>query len=300
MDIDHQVLTSVILALYKFYDITINMHLDPPLPLEENSREFSITLPFGTKSPESFADAENYFVCTTPEKPLNNRSSTCLQGMNDDESWSCSPYPESHVVCGHYGVFSFKYPNFQVSETTNDIRMYVRRSGGGYGNVTISYYIKHFTTNDSDLIATASYTTLQQLNFDDGVIERSFKISILDDNIVEENEVFQVVLEVPEGGGSVGAQFRANVTIVDNDLPLISAKLSKLLQNTTKTTAGVPFSVFVQAVAANGKPLTMGGERFLGLIENDLSAWSQPPSGSQRNYLRVPCNLTDLGRHSTA
>ena len=109
---------------------------------------------------------------------------------------------------------------------------------------------------------------------------------------MEENEVFQVVLEVPEGGGSVGAQFRANVTIVDNDLPLISAKLSKLLQNTTSTTAGVTFSVYVQAVAANGISLTMGGERFLGLIENDIQAWS---SGSQRNYLRVPCNITDLG-----
>lgn len=201
------------------------------------------------------------------------------------------------MVCGHYGVFSFRYPNFRVEENTTDIRMYVHRSGGGYGNVTINYFIKHFTTNDSDLVATARYTTLQQLDFSEGVIERSFKITILDDNIVEEDEVFQVVLEVPEGGGSVGAQFRANVTIVDNDLPLLSAKLSKLLENTTSSVAGEAFTVHIQAVAADGRPLNMGGDAFVAVIENDVSQWTQPrtSSSSQRNYLRTVCHVTDLG-----
>ena len=270
---------------------------DPKLPDEELTREFSITLPFGTKSPESFADAENYFVCTTPANPLKNNSITCDQGLNNDEFWSCRDYPESHVVCGHYGIFSFRYPNFVVNETTSNIRMYVSRSGGGYGNVTINYFIKHFTTNDSDLIATAAYTTSQTLNFEDGVIERSFLITILDDNIVEENEVFQVVLEVPEGGGSVGAQYRANVTIIDNDIMLISPKLSKVLQNTTSAVAGTPFSVFVKAVAADGNPLRTGGERFLALIENDENQWANPgtPTSSQRNSLRLPCTVNDLG-----
>ena len=33
-----------------------------------------------------------------------------------------------------------------------------------------------------------------------GIVERTFLINILDDNLVEEDEVFQVVLEIPEGG----------------------------------------------------------------------------------------------------
>ena len=126
-------------------------------------------MPFGTKSPESFADAENYFVATTPDKPLKSQSISCDQGLKDDETWSCNSYPESHVVCGHFGIFSFRYPNYAVTEKTKDIRMYVRRSGGGYGHVRISYFIKHFTTNDSDLIATAAYTTSQQLDFYPGI-----------------------------------------------------------------------------------------------------------------------------------
>jgi hypothetical protein len=140
------------------------------LPKEEEIREFSITLPFGTKSPESFAEAENYVVVTTPETALNKKAQTCSQGLRDDASWNCTSFEESHIVCGHYGVFSFLFPNYEISEGAKFIRMYVQRTGGGYGNVSISYYIQHYTTNDSDVVATARYTTNQVLNFADGTI----------------------------------------------------------------------------------------------------------------------------------
>jgi len=42
--------------MYYFY-------ADPALADEEVTREFGITLPFGTKSPESFADAGTFQVC---------------------------------------------------------------------------------------------------------------------------------------------------------------------------------------------------------------------------------------------
>ena len=131
-------------------------------------REFGITLPFGTKSPESFADAENYFVASTSDQPLNQSAISCTQGNNQDESWECEPFETSHIVCGHYGVFTFVYPNYAISESNSTIQMQVRRTGGGYGHVNINYYIKHFTTNDSDLIATAPYTTVQRLSFEPG------------------------------------------------------------------------------------------------------------------------------------
>jgi hypothetical protein len=77
-------------------------------------------------------------------------------------------------------------------------------TGGGYGNVRIGYNIKHFSTNDSDLSATAIYTSSQTLSFSEGVVEQSFLIRIINDNLVEENEVFQVYLDVPKGGGYLG------------------------------------------------------------------------------------------------
>lgn len=141
---------------------------DPPLPAEEISREFSITLPFGTKSPESFAEAENYFVCSTSDNPLQDNAKTCSQGEQMDASWNCTKFIESHVVCGHYGTFSFQYPNYEITENGEFIRLFVQRTGGGYGNVTVRYFIKHYTTNDSDVSATAFYTTTQTLTFEEG------------------------------------------------------------------------------------------------------------------------------------
>lgn len=142
--------------------------IDPELPIEERHREFSITLPFGTKSPDSFAEAENYYVCTTPDNPLRNHSVSCIQGLNNDASWDCTPFKESHIVCGHKGIFTFSYPNYVIPESTNQMQMNVYRSGGGYGSVSIRYYINHISTNDSDLIPTAHYTTSQKLIFEPG------------------------------------------------------------------------------------------------------------------------------------
>ena len=133
----------------------------------------SITLPFGSKSAESFAEAENFFVASTPNHPLLNASITCDQGLNNDEFWTCTPFKASHTVCGHFGVFKFDYPNYQVNEKTKYIRLGVSRSGGGYGDVTVNYYVKHFTTNDSDLISTAPYTTIQKLTFASGKLRFS-------------------------------------------------------------------------------------------------------------------------------
>ena len=130
-----------------------------------------------------------------------------------------------------------------------------------------------------------------------GVVEISFLITILDDNIVEENEVFQVVLEVPEGGGSVGAQFRTNVTIIDNDRLLLAPKLTKSNQNTTLARAGESFSTTVRAVAATGHDLPGGGERFFAVIENNLKQWQEPGSrqAGQRNAIRQACVVTSDG-----
>jgi len=129
-----------------------------------------------------------------------------------------------------------------------------------------------------------------------GTVEISFLITILDDNIVEENEVFQVVLEVPEGGGSVGAQFRTNVTIVDDDLPLLSPKLSKSQENTTIARAGQGFTTTINAFAATGHALPGTNERFYALIENNLQQWQSPGSVTgQRNALRQVCTVTSAG-----
>ena len=130
-----------------------------------------------------------------------------------------------------------------------------------------------------------------------GIVQLSFLLTIIDDNVPEENEVFQVVLETPNGGGSVGAQFRANVTIIDDDLYQLAPKLTYPLVDYVNITAGHPFQVPILARAATGNPMTTGGDRFLAILENDLNAFTSrdPAFRYQRSTNRVVCNETDTG-----
>jgi hypothetical protein len=128
-------------------------------------------------------------------------------------------------------------------------------------------------------------------------VERTFLISILDDNEVEEDEVFQVVLEIPEGGGSLGTQFRANVTITDDDGGKLSPKFSKHVETSTTSVAGEHFSMSIQGVYAAGDAMVTGGERFLSVAENDNDAWSRADiqGRGQRQARRSQNDVTDLG-----
>ena len=269
---------------------------DSALPLEESSRELSITIPFGSKSSESFNEAEAYQVVPATNGYLKDNAMDCDQGLYNNDTITCVPRVASHKVCGHNGVFKFRYPTYVVSESSKTFRVYVERSGGGYGQVDITYYIRHFTTNNSDLVATAQYTTNQRLSFAPGVISNSFLVMILDDNVVEEDEVFQIVLETPEGGGSVGPQFRANVTILDDDINKLAPKLTKPLVNSLSVKAGLPFSFQVQAKTSQGNMIT-GGEKFYALLESSLSKWAKPgtPTLSQRNAVRNVLSVIDNG-----
>ena len=130
-----------------------------------------------------------------------------------------------------------------------------------------------------------------------GVVRLSFLIRILDDPLVEDNEMFQLVLQTPEGGGSLGAQFRANVTILDNDRSRTSASLTTTLIDSVHVVAGESFVVPLKAYLADGYPQTIGGEVFYAVVENDFDLWINPgtPSGSQRNSPRLVCSIFDNG-----
>jgi hypothetical protein len=258
-------LTSARRSGYRAFDLK--------LPIEEETRELSITLPLGTKSAESFSEAENFVVVGSKDStPLNANTRNCSQGEDGTDVWHCSNFPASHKVCGHYGVFRWKYPNYRVPESYGYLPLTVMRSGGGYGAVRITYHIEHITTTDSDVSATAQYTTSQELSFDAGVVETTFRINILQDNIIEDDEVFQLVLEYPIGGGSLGPQYRANVTIVDDDINALSPSETSLSSDEVTVRAGESFALTIEAVsAATGDRMTSGGQSFYAVVENNAS-----------------------------
>lgn len=248
------------------------------IPFDDIEREFSISLPFGTQNPEAFAEAETYQLQTSVPS-LREVAVSCAQGLYFNATWSCSPTPISHVVCGHAGVFAFTYPNYVVAETIGFLRLSVRRSGGGAFPASVRYSLIHINTTNSDVSATAPYTSSQTLLFDTGIIEMSFLVTIFDNPFAETSRVFQIVLE-PPSAGSLGPQCRTNVTIIEGNNTLdanqVNSFISTIPSSSTPTNssnglvasviAGSEFSAVVGITARNGGNTSITIPSVLALI----------------------------------
>ena len=191
---------------------------DPDLTQDELDRAISVTLPFGSQREEAFLDAETYFLWyDTPD--LRNGSVTCEQGQHDDRRWVCERKYTSHRICGNPGTISLSSPTYEIAEDAGKIPITVTRTGGGFGEIGISYDLLHISTDNSDFTDTMYYTSSQDLTFPAGVIELVFYITINDDVEVEGNEIFQIRLYNPVNGGTAGNTMTAFITILDDELP---------------------------------------------------------------------------------
>ena len=125
----------------------------------------------------TFDEAEQYFLADPRHVPLNASSVACDQRTNNmNSSFICHPFQTSNIVCGHNGVFSFLSPQYEILEDASHIRLTIKRTGGGIGNVSVSYAVNHISTDNSDLTATESYTIEQTLFFDYHEVQKSFLI----------------------------------------------------------------------------------------------------------------------------
>lgn len=166
---------------------------DPDLTTDEINRAISVTLPFGSQREEAFLDAETYYLWyDTPD--LRNASTGCEQGQHDDRRWVCERKYTSHRICGNPGTISLSSPTYEIAEDAGQIPITVTRTGGGFGEIGISYDLLHITTDNSDFTDTMYYTSSQDLRFPAGVISLTFYIPINDDVDVEGNEIFQIRL----------------------------------------------------------------------------------------------------------
>ena len=169
---------------------------DPPLPIDELTRELSVTVPFGSTQADAFYDAEHYFLVDDPSLvPLNESAVECHQGLHSDDSITCLPYNlTSHITCGNYGTITFDSPEYAVREDGKQIRLTVRRSGGGVGEVAVSCSLYPITAGYEDFTPTAYYTANQTIVFRQGQIRASFLVTINDDRIMVSHSLFYDVM----------------------------------------------------------------------------------------------------------
>ncbi|KAL3778635.1 hypothetical protein HJC23_001584 [Cyclotella cryptica] len=270
---------------------------DPPLPIDELTRELSVTVPFGSIQEDAFYDAEHYFLVDPALIPLKESAVECHYGLSLDDSISCVPYNmTSHIMCGNHGTITFDSPEYAVREDARHLRITLQRSGGGVGEASVAYSIYPITAGYEDVTPTAHYTTNQTVVFRHGQIRASFLVTINDDRMMERNETFSVHLSNPTPSGEVrlGTQQRTIVTIIDDDAHrTCSAKTTSghSEMDLGQTEAGVPLKFTLAATSCFGEAQNSGGDTF--------KALARKLGAEQRDYrLKSPStfgSFDDLG-----
>lgn len=129
-------------------------------------------------------------------------------------------------VSASFGLFSLQNTAYDVVENAGQIEIVVERSGGFFGEVSVSYSTRRLGeglspfAQDADFVQPGDYDGhFAPLVFSAGVQQQSFFISIIDDLKPEVAETFEVYLLDPTGGAQLGSieQTQATVTIVDDD-----------------------------------------------------------------------------------
>ncbi|HYN20154.1 MAG TPA: choice-of-anchor Q domain-containing protein [Thermoanaerobaculia bacterium] len=118
-----------------------------------------------------------------------------------------------------FGSVQFSVAGYVVNENGVTAMISVTRTGGSEGAVSVD-----FSTTDGTANQPADYLTAAgTLNWADGDdAPKVFQVTIVDDAIDEPNETVNLFLANPQGGAALGAQDTAELTILDNDEPVVS------------------------------------------------------------------------------
>jgi formylglycine-generating enzyme required for sulfatase activity len=114
------------------------------------------------------------------------------------------------------GTLQFESATYSVAEGEDQIRIYVSRTDGSSGAVSVDY-----ATSDGTALAGSDYTAASgTLSWADGDTEGKYvDVAIIDDAVSEEAKVFTVTLS-NVSGGELGSRSQATVTILDTDVAI--------------------------------------------------------------------------------
>jgi len=112
------------------------------------------------------------------------------------------------------GRFEFGAASYSVNENGGSVEITINRLNGSDGAVTIDWQTQDATATSSQDFGGIAQTPL---TFADGETSRTETITIINDDVVESNETFNVRLSNPTGGASIGALTTTAVTITNDD-----------------------------------------------------------------------------------
>ncbi|XP_041376199.1 adhesion G-protein coupled receptor V1-like [Gigantopelta aegis] len=118
---------------------------------------------------------------------------------------------------GAKGVFVFRSDSrrMTVNEMNINISLGIIREGGLYGNVSVFYYAQGIT--EGAVLGTDYSVQPTELLFAAGERHKDIVVRIIDDEIPEGNETFEIILTNPRNGAELGKESKAQITISAND-----------------------------------------------------------------------------------
>ena len=113
-----------------------------------------------------------------------------------------------------FGTFQFSTNSHTVAEATGNVTVTVRRIGGIIGAVSVDVA----TVAGTAVGGLDFFPFTQVLNFAPGQTSSNLLVQVVDDQVVELQETFNLVLSNPQGGALLGALTNTAVTITDEDM----------------------------------------------------------------------------------
>lgn len=112
------------------------------------------------------------------------------------------------------GILQIDSATYSTGEGGAQVAVQVKRTGGQYGAVSVSYVAVDGTADGSDYSLTPG--TLDWAHEEAGL--KTILVTITEDAVNEGDETFGVNIHAPTGGASLGTPTNATVTIVENDV----------------------------------------------------------------------------------
>jgi len=150
------------------------------------------------------------------------------------------------------GILQFQKPSYLYKESAGVAELVIERNDGCDGRVTVRYKTKDITA-----IAGKDYEARdEEVEFTHGEVTKTIQIPLHDDDVFNEDKIFEVMLSDPTAGSTLGKSKCTIVTILnDDDYQTLITRVANLTSvNLDKLVIGKESwkQQFTEALSVNG------------------------------------------------
>jgi len=150
------------------------------------------------------------------------------------------------------GILQFQKPSYLYKESAGVAELVIERNDGCDGRVTV-----RFKTKDITAIAGKDYEARdEEVEFTHGEVTKTISIPLMDDDVFNEDKIFEVMLSDPTAGATLGKSKCTIVTILnDDDYQTLITRVANLTSvNLDKLVIGKESwkQQFTEALSVNG------------------------------------------------